>query len=83
MAFIAWEMAKQASLSKDSSSRGLVDDGVVQIVADNFDQLKTYVNERQEAARDFYEKCHTAALRHRLGKEERIAERMLAQLDGG
>ena len=48
-------MEKAVGILKDFSNRGLLDDAVVRLVADNFAQLRTHVNERQDAARKFYE----------------------------
>ena len=48
-------MEKAVGVLEDFGQRGLIDRGIVRLVAQNFPELRAHVKERQDAAREFYE----------------------------
>jgi len=47
---------KAVGVLDDFARRGLLDRTVVRLVTENFDEAKTHVMERQNPAREFYER---------------------------
>ena len=47
-------MEKAVGILEDFSNRGQLDSAIVRLVAKNFGELKTHVEERQGAALEFY-----------------------------